>query len=461
MRDLLVIGGGTAGLEAARTARRLGAAVTLVNDGPPGGDCTFTGCVPSKTLLAEAAGGADLEAAMARVRATVAEVAATEDAATLRSEGIDVIDGRARFTGPGRIEIDGRERRAERVVLATGAGPQLPPVPGLDDVDALTSETVWDLTRSPGSLAVLGGGAIGCELAQAFARLGVTVTLVEVEDRILSVEEPAASEVVTAALRADGVDVRTGADVSSVERSPDGVRLRLDASTVDASTVDATRLLVAAGRRPGTDDLGLDRAGIDTDDRGYVTVDESLATSAPGVWAAGDVVGGLQFTHAAARMAFLAANSAVGRGWRRFVPWRFDPAAVPWVTYTSPEVGRIGLTEAEAADAHRGARVAELPMTEVDRAVVEGRTEGFVRLVAAPRPVLRNVFGGRLVGATVVGERAGELVSELSLLMQVGAFTGRLAQAVHPYPTWSMALQQTAAQFVGAGHGRAPRRARR
>lgn len=446
--DLVVIGGGAAGLAAARTAVRRHALVLLIAQGALGGDCTFTGCVPSKALIEAAARGQRFQAAMASVRTAVETIAATEDDNALRREGIEVAHGWARFRARGEIDLDGRRLRAPRFVVATGAGPAVPMLPGLGDVGYLTNETVFDLERLPRSLVVLGGGAVGCELAQAFARLGAAVTVVEAVPRILAREEPEASDAVAGAMAADGVAVRTGADVTAVEALGDsGVCMHL----ADGEVVAADRLLVSVGRAGRTAGLGLEAAGVAVDARGFVVTDDHLATATRGIWAAGDVTGRLQFTHAADLMGRIAATNALSRARRM----RFEASAIPWVTFTTPEVARVGLTEAEAAAS--GGRVAYLPMAEVDRAVVSGETAGFIKLVAGRRPVLRNAGGGRVLGATVVAARGGEVIHEAALAMRTRMFTGRLAQTTHAYPTWSTAMQQAAAQFFFEIGGRRAR----
>jgi len=449
--DLLVIGGGAAGIAAARAGVSAGANTALVNDGPPGGDCTFVGCVPSKTLIEAAAHGCDFRTAMGRVHDAVARVAATEDGPALRREGIEFLTGRAAFATAEEIVVDGRRVRARRMVLATGSHPAVPPIPGLRDVAYLTNENVFELDAQPQHLAVLGGGVIGCELAQTFARLGTQVTVVEGAERLLPREDSDASAVVARVFAAEGIDVRTGAPVTEVrETVVGGVELVLDAGP--AVTADA--VLVALGRAPVTDDLSLADAGVQVDERGAVRTDARLMTTAVGIFAAGDVTGRLPFTHAAYAMGRLAARNAL---LRRKAP--FDTRAVPWVTFTSPEVARVGLTEAEAAERHRDARVAYLPMSELDRAITAGRTEGFVKIVAGPRQLLGNLAGGRVLGATIVADRAGEMIQEIALAMRTGAFTGRLAQTVHAYPSWSMGVQLAAAQFFGEFGGRVARSA--
>jgi pyruvate/2-oxoglutarate dehydrogenase complex dihydrolipoamide dehydrogenase (E3) component len=444
-RDVIVVGGGPGGMAAARAAARAGARPLLVQLGPIGGDCTFTGCVPSKTLIETAGRGGSFGQAKQAIAAAIATIAAREDDGVLRGEGVEVLHGRARFRGPGQVDVDGTVFRSRRIVIATGAVPAVPPIEGLADLDYLTNETVFELDRLPASLAVLGGGAIGCELAQAFRRLGAEVTIIEALPRLLAREEPETSDAIAGALSADGIALRAGCRVVRAEPLEPKGAARLHLSGGDP--VVAERVLVAVGRAGATSGLDLDAAGVATN-RGFVRVDDRLATTTPGVWAVGDVTGKLQFTHAADEMGRVAVANALSRTGRH----RFDTAAIPWVTFTAPEVGRVGLTEADAAE--RGGRVAYLPMTEVDRAITAGETRGFIKLIAGPRRILGNAGGGRILGATVVASRGGELVHEAALAIRTGMFTGRLAQAVHAYPTWSTAVRQAAAQFFMEIDGR-------
>lgn len=444
--DLVVVGGGAGGLVAAREARRRGASPLLVQDGPVGGDCTFTGCVPSKALLAAAAEGVGFDEAMGRVHRAVERIAATEDATVLRAEGIEVIDGFARFVAPHEIDVDGRRLTSRRFVVATGATPAVPSITGLRESRPLTNEDVFALASRPDSMVVLGGGAVGCELAQAFARLGTTVTVVEAADRLLPGEEPDTSAIIAEALTDDGVTVRTGSRVERVERLGDG---RVRVQVAGGTSIVAAELLVATGRVPAGRGFGLEDIGVTVDDRGAVVVDDTMATSVGGIWAVGDVTGRLQFTHAAGRMGWIAVSNALSTR-ARIRRFRFDSANVPWATFTSPEVGRVGLTEAEAADLHPEARVAELPLAEVDRAVAVGVERGFVKLIAAPRRGIGHLGGGRLVGATIVAPTGGDVIHEAALAMQANVFAGRLAQTTHAYPTWALAVQQAALQLVDA-----------
>jgi pyruvate/2-oxoglutarate dehydrogenase complex dihydrolipoamide dehydrogenase (E3) component len=439
--DLLVVGGGTAGLVGARTAALLGADVLLVERGRTGGDCLWTGCVPSKALLAAASAAADARTAarlgvhvdgvhvafpavMAHVRGAQAVIEPVDSAAALEAAGVRVRTGSVRFTGPGTAEVDGAEVAFRHALVATGSDPAVPPIPGLAGSGALTTDTVWDLDALPGRLVVLGGGTIGCELGQAFARLGSAVTIVEAADRLLTAEHPDAAALVTDALRRDGATVRCGAPVVAADAG--GVEL------AGGERVDADALLVALGRRPGTRGLGLDAAGVATDERGHVVVDAALRTANPRIWAAGDVTGHPPFTHVAGVHASTAATNAV-LGLRRRAA-----TVVPRVTYTAPEVASVGAPE--------GAHAWTRPHEEVDRAVADGRTAGFTRIVLDRR--------GRVVGATVVGPRAGEALAELTLAVQRGLTATDLAGVMHPYPTygdgpWNAAIGAARARLRG------------
>jgi pyruvate/2-oxoglutarate dehydrogenase complex dihydrolipoamide dehydrogenase (E3) component len=449
--DLVVIGGGAAGLAAARSARRRQATVALVSSGPLGGDCTFYGCVPSKTLIEAAAQGLDFAAAADRVRATVARIAGTENAEVLRAEGIEVFEASARLSGRHQLRAGDATLHYRRLVIATGSTPASAPIAGLDGVGALTNETVFGLTSRPATLLILGGGPIGVELGQAFARLGTAVTIVEAADRLLAREEPEASAVVGAALGADGVQVLTGRRITKVGGQPGAITAQLD----DTTTLHAEQLLMAVGRQPRTRGLDLDGAGVALDERGFVRTDTRLRTTAADVFAAGDVTGRALFTHAADDMGRIAAGNALSPvAWRRF---RAD--AIPAVTYTRPEVARVGLTE-EAAAAIPGARVAELPLTELDRAITAGRTDGYIKLIVAPRRGVGQLGGGRLVGATIVADRAGEMIAVPTLALRTGMLPARLALTVQAYPTWSLGVRQAAAQLFVETGGRRARPAR-
>lgn len=447
--DLAVVGAGTAGLVSAAVAAGLGARVALVERRLLGGDCLNWGCVPSKALLAvgKAAaaarragslgvrvGGVDVDfaAAMERMRRLRAEIAAHDAAERFRERGIDVFLGSGRFVAPGRLEIDGVPLAFRRAVLATGARPSVPPIDGLAESGYRTNETVLELEALPRRLAVVGGGPVGCELAQAFARFGARVTLLETHDRILANDDPDAAAVVADALRTDEVDLRTGWSVKRVEAGPDGVKRLVGEVDGGQQAVEADEILVAVGRSPNVTGLGLDAAGVEHDEREGVKVDEALRTTNPRIYAAGDVVPGPRFTHVSDAQARIAVRNAL-------FPWRRKASAltIPWCTYTEPELAHVGRTAAAAAEAGVDVDTFTQPFETVDRAVLEGEHAGFARV---------HVRKGtdEIVGATIVAPGAGEMISEVTLAMERGIGLAALSETVHPYPTRAEALRKVA-----------------
>lgn len=448
--DLLVIGGGTAGIVGAKTAARLGARVALIERERTGGDCLWTGCVPSKALLAAASRAAearhagalgvsapavdvDFAAVMRHVRATIAAIEPIDSPDALRDAGVHVITGDARFTGPRTVEVNGKRVSFRHALIATGASPALPPVPGLMEAGPLTSETVWDLETLPGALVVMGGGSIGAELGQAFARLGSRVTIVEAAPRLMTREDPDAAELVRAALVRDGVNVLTGHSAVAVDGSPGGPgTIKVDDGS-GTKEIGYDVLLIAVGRRPRSDGLGLETAGVDLD-RGFVTVDAQLRTTNPRIWAAGDITPHPQFTHVAGSNGSLAASNAV-LGVRR----KTDVSAVPRVMFTDPEVAAVGAASWDE-DAANAPHTVTREHAEVDRAIAEGRTDGFARLVLGSR--------GGVIGGTVVGPRAGESLAEITLAVRHGLTATDLAASTHPYPTYGDGVANAAIAVV-------------
>ncbi len=432
--DLLVIGGGSAGLVAAQTAARLGASVLLVERDRTGGDCLWSGCVPSKALLRAARAAADARAAaslgvlvgdvhidlaqvLARVRAAISAIEPQDSPAALREAGAHVVHGTARLSGPDTATVDGATVHFRQALLATGSAPTMPGIPGLADAHPLTSDSVWQMSQLPRRLLVLGGGSIGCELGQAFARLGSRVTIAESAHTLLPREDPTASSLLRAAFSDEQITVRTNTTVSAVSR--DDAELTVSLSD-EVLRVDA--ILVAVGRRPRTGDLGLRQANVDLDEHGYVRVNDRLQTSNHRIWAAGDLTGHPQFTHTAGMHGSIAASNAL-LGLRRTA----DTATTPRVTFTQPEIASFGVNPDQAAA--KGLTIRDIAHEHVDRAIVEGSTHGLTRLVLDRK--------GRIVGATIVGPRAGESLPELVLAARHGLRTRDVAHAVHAYPTYA------------------------
>jgi pyruvate/2-oxoglutarate dehydrogenase complex dihydrolipoamide dehydrogenase (E3) component len=447
--DLLVIGAGTGGLVSAAIGAALGARVALVERGSMGGDCLNHGCVPSKAVLraarswaearasAERFGGpavsgpGDFAVAMDRMRRIRAEISDVDSAHRFAGLGVDVFFGHARFDSDSSVLVDGRTRlQFRRAILATGARAAVPPIPGLDGVDYLTNETVFDLDVLPPRLIVLGAGPIGCEMAQAFARFGSEVVLLDMEERVLVREEPDAAAVVQAALERDGVEFLGGAKVTRVERLGTGAAAVVFEKDGREDGVEGDVLLVALGRTPNLD-LDLEAAGIDHDRRG-VTTDDRLATSNRQVFAVGDVASPFQFTHAADAQARLAVRNALFVGRQKA-----SDLVIPWATYTSPELARVGMSPAEAKGAGVAIDTVTVALDDVDRARLDGATDGFVRI---------HVREGsdEIVGATIVAPHAGDLIAQVAQAMTLGIGLDKLSGVVFPYPTTAEALRKAA-----------------
>jgi pyruvate/2-oxoglutarate dehydrogenase complex dihydrolipoamide dehydrogenase (E3) component len=451
--DVVAIGGGTAGLVTAAGVAGLGARAALVERDRLGGDCLWTGCVPSKALISSArlANGfrkassfglpatepaLDGAAVLASARDVRARIEPHDDPERFRAMGVDVVEGSARFLSPREIEVGDRRITARRFVIATGTRPSVPPIPGLDATGYITHAEAFERTRLPGSLAVIGGGAIGVELAQAFARLGVEVTILEMMDRLLIREEPELADRLTAVLETEGVRVITGRVVSRVEKVGAGARLHHEAPDSDngdeaTAFVEAEEILVAVGRRPNTEDLGLESAGV-ASERGWVTVDDKLRTSQRHIFAAGDVTGGYMFTHVADHEARTVVQNAL-------LPVRakIDYRVIPWCTYTDPELAHVGLTEAEARERHGDSVSCHVyDLAGLDRAITERAALGCVKVV-----VDRS---GRILGGHILGHGAGTMIAEIALAMKHGIKIGALSALVHPYPTMSEGIRRVA-----------------
>ena len=446
--DICIIGAGSGGLSVAAGAVQMGASVVLIEKHLMGGDCLNTGCVPSKALLAaahaakEVRGSArfgvnghepmiDFAKVHAHVHGVITAIAPHDSVERFEGLGVTVIRGAARFTGPEEVEVAGQRIRARRFVVATGSAAAVPPVPGLGEVSYLTNETIFGLTERPDHLLVLGGGPIGVEMVQAFRRLGAAVTLVE-RAAILPKDEPEAVAVLRAALLREGIALHEGAEVFAARRAANGVELELRGA--DGPVVlHGTHLLVAAGRRPNIEGIGLEAAGIEATPRG-ITVDARLRTSNRRVFAIGDVAGGPQFTHIAGYHAGIVIRNALFG-----LPAKVDYAALPWVTYADPELAHVGLTEAAAREAGHDVRTLTQPLSGNDRAQAEGATEGLAKVVLGRR--------GRILGATIVAPRAGEMIGMWGLAIQQRLKIGAIAASLAPYPTMSEISKRAAGSF--------------
>jgi pyruvate/2-oxoglutarate dehydrogenase complex dihydrolipoamide dehydrogenase (E3) component len=450
--NLVVLGGGPAGLVTAAGAAALGAKVALIERAWMGGDCLNVGCVPSKALLSVAriartvrraeefgidlAGtiSADFGRVMARMRRLRAEIGRNDSAARYRDLGVDVFLGDGRFTSSHTVQVGDQELRFRKAVIATGARASAPPIPGLDQVPYLTNESVFSLTELPRRLGVIGAGPIGCELAQAFANLGSEVLLVEVAHGILPLEDRDASEVVRASIQRDGVRLLCCAKELRLRHEAGQIRMSVESHGQQyEEAVD--QVLVSTGRVPNVNNLGLETVGVAFDPRAGVRVNDRLQTTNPNIYAAGDVCSKYKFTHAADFMARIVIQNALFQGRAKA-----SALTIPWCTYTSPEIAHVGLNEQDAR-----AQGIELDtylqhFANIDRAILAGETEGFVK-------VQTKKGTDRILGATIVGPHAGDLISEITLAMTHGLGLQKLGSTIHPYPTHAEAIRKLGDQY--------------
>ena len=428
--DICIIGAGSGGLSVAAGAAQMGARVVLIEGAAMGGDCLNYGCVPSKALLAAgraaqmirmgapgvrgAAPQIDFAAVKAQVAAVIAQIAPVDSQERFEGFGVQVIRAYARFTGSREVEAGGKIIRARRFVIATGSHPTIPELPGLEAIPYLTNETIFAQIEPPAHLLILGGGPIAMEMAQAHRRLGCKVTVIA-RSRVLSRVDPEAAEILLSALRAEGVEVLEGRDIARLRPIPQG----LEAVLNDGTTLTGSHLLIATGRTPAIAQLDLSAAGVAYSDKG-VTVGANLRSSNRRIYAVGDVAGGLQFTHVAGAHAGVVVKQML------FGLPAKQATVVPTVTYTDPELAQIGLTEAEARVTYPGVQVIRQEFLHNDRAVTDGKTSGFLKLM---------LLKGRPVGVTIVGAGAGELIGLWALAMTSGLKIGPLAAMIAPYPT--------------------------
>ena len=447
--NLVVIGAGTAGLVAAAGAAGLGARVALVERRLMGGDCLNYGCVPSKALIrasraraaisraqeygiaSKAPAAMDFGAVMERMRRLRAELSANDSAARFKDLGVDVFFGDGRFVGREAAEVDGKRLNFSRALVAMGARPTAPPIPGLAESRFLTNETVFSLTELPRRLAVIGAGPIGCELAQTFRRFGSEVWLLEALGQILPREDRDAAAIVARAIASDGVELLTGCKVASVGPGAAGRIVRFEHQAA-AREIEVDEILVTAGRAPNVEGIGLEAAGVEYDRKSGVRVNDYLQTSNPRIFAAGDVCSALQFTHLSDAHARIVIRNALffGRD-------RASRLTIPWCVYTDPEIAQVGLTEAEAAARGVAIQTFAHDLSGVDRAVLDGETAGMAKVHVREST-------DEIVGATIVAAHAGENISELTLAIASRVGLGRIAGVIHPYPTQAEAIKKIA-----------------
>ena len=446
--DICVIGAGSGGLSVAAGASQMGASTALIERGKMGGDCLNYGCVPSKALLAAghaaqavrgggrfgvraAAPAIDSGGVYGHVRGTIAAIAPNDSVERFEGLGVKVIASPARFTGRREIAADGTRITARRIVIATGSSPAVPPIAGLGDVPYLTNETIFDLGTVPAHLIVIGGGPVGIEMAQAYRHLGAKVTVMEMFS-IMASDDPELVDVVRARLAGEGIDLREGVTVTRVEKAGNGVAVVIAGNGAE-DRVQGSHVLIAAGRRPNVDGLDLENAGIAYSPAG-IQVDARLRTTNRRVFAIGDVAGGYQFTHMAGYHAGIVLRNALFR-----LPAKVDTHAVPWVTYTAPELAQVGLTEDRARKQAGDIRVLRWPFAENDRARAERETDGLVKVITTPR--------GRILGAGIVGAHAGELIHAWVLAIGQKIKIGAVAGMIAPYPTLGEANKRAAGSF--------------
>jgi pyruvate/2-oxoglutarate dehydrogenase complex dihydrolipoamide dehydrogenase (E3) component len=452
MYNVVVIGGGTAGLVAAAGAAGLGAKVALVEKHLLGGDCLNVGCVPSKCLIrssrvladvrdagafgVEVPAGAEVDfpAVMERMRRLRARISYHDAIKKFVDLGVDIFLGAGRFSGPDTVEVAGKTLRFKKAVIATGARAVRPQVEGLEEAGFLTNETVFSLTECPSRLAVFGAGPLGCELAQAFQRLGSEVTVIEMGPHMLSREDPDAADIIAEAFRRDGINVMLNSKATRVETSNDGKVICLETGGKESSiTVD--EILVGAGRAPNVEGLNLEAVGVEYDDHKGVIVDDYLRTTNSRIYAAGDICLRFKFTHTADATARIVLQNALFKGRKKL-----SALTVPWCTYTDPEIAHVGMYEKDAQERGIAVQTFARPLKDVDRAIADGEEEGLIKI---------HVREGsdKILGATIIARHAGEMISEITLAIIGGVGLKTLSGVIHPYPTQAEVIRQVADDY--------------
>jgi dihydrolipoamide dehydrogenase len=454
--NLVVLGAGSAGLVSSYIAAAVKAKVALIEKHQMGGDCLNTGCVPSKALIrsakllaygrrAEEFGFRKTETefefgeVMERVQRVVGKVEPHDSVERYTGLGVDCIQGEARITSPYTVEVDGRTLTTRSIIVATGASPFVPPIPGLDQVDYLTSDNLWQLRELPQRLVVLGGGPIGCEMTQAFARFGAQVTQIEMAPQIMGREDPDVAAFVRQRFEAEGVTVLTEHAAKRV-LVEDGEQILVCEHQGEQVRVPFDRILVAVGRRPNVKGFGLEELGVRLSERGTVETDGFLRTNIPNIFCAGDVAGPYQFTHTAGHQAWYASVNALFGDFKKF---QVDYRVIPWATFTDPEVARVGLNETEAKQQNIAHEVTMFELAELDRAIAEGEDHGWIKIITPPGK-------DKILGVTIVGTHAGDLLAEYILAMKHGIGLNKILGTIHPYPTLAEANKMAAGEWKKA-----------
>lgn len=454
--NLIVIGAGSAGLVSSYIAATIKAKVLLIERHKMGGDCLNTGCVPSKALLRTAKllfeaqnsrcyGISKLEIefdfaeAMERVQHVIAKIEPHDSVERYTDLGVQVMHGHAKLVSPWEVEVNKKKLSARSIILATGAQPLTPNIPGLDQVEALTSDTIWNLRELPKRLVVLGGGPIGCELAQAFARFGSAVTQIEMAPRLLPREDSDAAHEITEQFRAEGIDVRVGHKALRISKTESGAVLTCEFNGGEVSIV-FDRILLALGRRANVEGFGLQELGVALQQRGTIEADALMRTNFPNIYVCGDVTGPYQFTHVAAHQAWYASVNAL---LSPFWSFQVDYRVIPWATFTEPEVARVGLSEDEAAEQNIAVEVTRYGIDDLDRAIADGVDRGFVKVLTAPGT-------DRILGVSIVGSHAGDLLAEFVLAMKHGIGLNKILGTIHIYPTMAEANKYVAGNWKRA-----------
>lgn len=452
-RNLVVIGAGAGGLVSAYIAATVKARVTLIEKKRMGGDCLYTGCVPSKALIrsarfaADAARGrelgfpdvqakCDFPSVMERIQAVIREVEPHDSRERYQAMGVECLTGEARITSPWTVEVNGQTLSTRNIIIATGAHPTAPPIPGLEDVCHHTSDTIWEIRKLPEHLVVIGGGTIGCELAQSFARLGSKVSIVQRSPLLLSNEEDTIANMITAHFMDEGIACLTGHSPQRLYKDEQGSHLLCESADGEV-ILDFDCLLIATGRKPNTDGLGVEELGIALNKNGTITTNRYLQTNFPNIYAVGDVAGPYQFTHTAAHQAWYASVNALFGSLRKF---KADYSVIPWVTFTDPEIARVGLNEKQAREQDIPYELTSFHLSELDRAIVDGDTGGCINVLTEPGR-------DRILGVTICGAHAGELIGEFVTAMRHNLGLSKILGTIHAYPTWIEANKYVAGNW--------------